>query len=48
MRSRFAWTFHNIVAHPLSEVLYQIGAEAAGNAIHDATVPTHERGGGRG
>lgn len=36
---RWRWTLHNLVAHPLSEVLFQIGAERAANAVHDATVP---------
>ena len=45
---RFKWTIHNLVAHPLSELVYQIGFEQASNQIHDATVPTHKRGTGRG
>ena len=40
---RFRWT-----PHPLSEVLFQLGFEALGNKLHDATVPTHEKGAGRG
>lgn len=45
---RFRWTPHNLVAHPVSEVLFQLGFEKAGDALHDATVPTHTRGEGRG
>ena len=45
---RFRWTLHNLVAHPLSEVLFQLGFEDAGNVVHDATVPTHAAGEGRG
>lgn len=45
---RFSWTAHNIIAHPLSEVLFQIGFEDAGNWVHDVTIPTHEKGTGRG
>lgn len=45
---RFRWTLHNMVAHPVSEVLFQLGFERAGNALHDTTVPIHERGAGRG
>ena len=45
---RFQWTLHNLVAHPLSEVLYQCGFEDLGNRLHDATVPKHEPGTGRG
>jgi len=45
---RFQWTFHNVVAHPLSEVLFQIGFEDAGNLLHDWSVPQHDPGTGRG
>lgn len=45
---RFKWTLHNLVAHPLSEVLFQVGLVELGNRIHDATVPVHEPGTGRG
>lgn len=36
---RFQWTLHNIVAHPLSEVAYQLGFEDLGTQVHDLTVP---------
>lgn len=45
---RLQWAPHNLIAHPLSEVLFQIGFEDAGNWLHDATVPFHEEGTGRG
>ena len=45
---RFRWSVHNLIAHPLSEVVYQIGFEDLSNRIHDATVPVHEKGTGRG
>lgn len=37
--SRWRWTLHNLIAHPLSELLFQVGAERVANAIHDATIP---------
>ena len=37
---RFQWTLHNIIGHPLSEILHQIGAAAWSEAAHDLTVPT--------
>lgn len=46
--ARFRWTIHNVIAHPLSELLFQLGFETAGNAIHDATIPSHTDGEGRG
>lgn len=45
---RFRWTLHNLVAHPVSELLYQAGFEDLGNQLHDITVPEHESGTGRG
>jgi hypothetical protein len=46
--ARFRWTMHNIIAHPLSELLFQVGLEDWGNRLHDWTVPVHEPGTGRG
>lgn len=37
--ARVRWTLHNLIAHPLSEVLYQLGARELSNAVHDQTVP---------
>ncbi len=57
MRWPKSWRIHNLVAHPLSEVLYQVskGLQSAGfvlevisHEMHDATVPDHEPGTGRG
>jgi len=45
---RFRWTLHNLVAHPLSEVLFQVGLGDLGNRLHDATIPDHVAGEGRG
>ncbi|MBG17388.1 MAG: hypothetical protein CMB77_03430 [Euryarchaeota archaeon] len=50
------WTVHNIISHPVSEVLYLIslpfvGREKAENIsgwIHDVTLPDQVRGTGRG
>jgi len=36
---RFRWTLHNVVAHPLMELLYQLGFKGASNCVHDATAP---------
>jgi hypothetical protein len=45
---RFQWTAHNLVAHPLSEVLFQVGLRKLSDKVHDITVPDHEPGTGRG
>lgn len=42
------WAVHNLVAHPLSEILHWLGLGDLGNRIHDATLPVHEEGTGRG
>jgi len=47
--ARFQWTLHNMVAHPLSEILHLFGCpEHWGNVVHDITIPDHEAGEGRG
>ena len=45
---RFQWTLHNLVAHPLSELLYQAGLRRWSDRVHDLTVPEHKKGTGRG
>lgn len=45
---RFQWSLHNLVAHPLSEVLFQLGLREWSDRVHDLTVPEHEAGTGRG
>ncbi len=45
---RFQWTAHNLIAHPLSEILFQIGLGDWSNRLHDWTFPEHEAGSGRG
>jgi len=44
----FKWSVHNLVGHPLSEVCYLVGLRRAADWVHDATIPTHEPGQGRG
>ena len=36
---RWRWSLHNLIAHPASELLYQVGAQRLANAVHDETVP---------
>lgn len=36
---RFRYTVHNLVAHPLMEVLHLVGLSDLGDKIHDATLP---------
>jgi len=37
--ARHAWAVHNLVGHPLMQILVWIGARQLGLAVHDATVP---------
>lgn len=39
MKNRFKYTIHNIVAHPLMEILHLVGFTDLGNRLHDATLP---------
>jgi hypothetical protein len=43
-----SWPMLNLVAHPVSELLHWVGADDLGGRIHDATLPEHEAGTGRG
>jgi len=44
----FWWAVHNIIAHPLSEIIFWLGSERLCNKIHDSTIPNHEPKTGRG
>jgi hypothetical protein len=46
--TRFRWTVHNVIAHPLSELRWQIGLVKLSNRLHDWTIPEHDSGTGRG
>ena len=39
---RYRWSLHNLVAHPLSEIVHLCGYTDLGNKIHDFTIPDHE------
>lgn len=43
-----SWPMHNLVGHPLSEILHWVGLGDLGDRLHDATLPKHEAGTGRG
>ena len=36
---RWRWTLHNLVGHPLMEVLSQAGLHRWAERVHDLTVP---------
>jgi len=36
---RWRYTIHNVVAHPVSEMLWQIGLKRLAAQVHDCTVP---------
>ncbi len=39
---RFQWSIHNLVAHPLMEITFQLGLHELSEKIHDSTAPTSE------
>lgn len=39
MFARHAWAFHNLIAHPLLQILAWFGCAKLGFRIHDMTVP---------
>ena len=39
---RFQWTIHNLIAHPLMEILFQLGFKKLSELVHDSTVPKLE------
>ncbi len=45
---RWRWTPHNLLAHPVGEVLFQLGYTKQDEWLHDHTMPEHEAGTGRG
>ena len=36
---RFNYTVHNLIAHPIMEVMHLVGLTELGNKIHDLTLP---------
>jgi len=42
---RFRYTIHNMIGHPLMEVLHLIGLDAASRWIHDVTLPEDDNDG---
>jgi hypothetical protein len=37
---KYQWVLHNIVGHPVMEIVYQLGFGNLANDIHDWTAPT--------
>ena len=47
-KDHFRWSFHNLIGHPLSEILWLIGLKNLSNKLHDSTIPEHLPEEGRG
>lgn len=47
-REHFRWSIHNLLAHPLSEIAWLVGLRKLSDRIHDASIPKHLAGNGRG
>ena len=41
---RFNYTIHNLIAHPIMEILHLFGLSELGDKVHDATLPYETRG----
>jgi hypothetical protein len=41
---KYRWTPHNLVGHPLSEILYLMGSQRWSRWVHDVTLPFHRLG----
>jgi hypothetical protein len=39
LRENFWWATHNLIGHPLSEILYWCWLGRLGDWVHDVTVP---------
>ena len=39
---KFKWTIHNVIAHPLSEIVHLVGASVLSEKIHDCTIPDND------
>jgi len=37
---KYQYSIHNLIAHPMMEVLHLCGYTELGNKIHDATLPS--------
>lgn len=35
---RWQWTLHNIVAHPIAEILHQFGLQQWSKRVYDGTI----------
>lgn len=47
-KEHFRWSIHNLVAHPLSEIAFLVGLRKLSDWLHDASIPNHDLGTGRG
>ncbi len=34
------WFIHNVIAHPLMQILYMVGCPNLADKVHNGTVPT--------
>jgi hypothetical protein len=42
-KDHFRWSFHNLIAHPASEIAWLLGFKKLSDEIHDKTVPKHDK-----
>lgn len=39
---KYKWTIHNLIAHPISEIIHLLGNTNLANKIHDCTIPDED------
>jgi hypothetical protein len=38
-KNHFRWSFHNLIAHPLSEIVWLLGFKKLSDKIHNKSIP---------
>lgn len=39
---KYKWTIHNLIAHPISEIIHLLGNTNLATKIHDCTIPDED------
>lgn len=39
---KYKWTIHNLIAHPISEIIHLLGNTNLAAKIHDCTIPDED------
>lgn len=39
---KFQWSIHNIIGHPIAEILHLVGLDNLSQQVHDLTLPPEQ------